>query len=341
MNRSLEAAPLISPELYNPQRFVHPETGKVVQLEQDLRERAIQTLILAREAVSVPTQSGYYVRTAVSTAEGLFGYGGNIESWAGKAEQHGETAAICTAYQLNGEFIKGRIDVMANYVPQLDGYACSCGDCRDVIREHCHIAKGYIFDGNPDKGFIYTLPMKEMYNDIFQGGTMELVPEGLFEEARRALLKAQDGLVHPHRRRFIYGAAAQNARGDIFPGIHIAQAGYHPIHPFQSIESKIYGFADSTAEYTITDVVVVCGEDIPYIQYAGRQVLDDHRSRQAQALDAIADDIRIKIVKLDQSGDIVAVQQTTAREWLPYPFSLADFGMDHVIQEDFEKIIQY
>lgn len=322
----------------NPQRFVEPLTGVNVELSESIRIRAIDTLRMAENAVCLPDQSHFFVMTAVSTANREWGVGGNKESWAGKAEQHGETSAIDNCYQQFGPTVKGKIDVIGFYVPEIDpsSYAGSCGDCLDVMREHCS-PDGIIVDGNPDTGIIRTLRVNQVYKDTFSNTPGFPLNHSLVHTAIDALNRAQLGLVPMERRNLVYGVSGRTRSGLDVAGVYIGMSGYHPIRPLSAMVAQLTNNAHRMEDYALETVYIVMPENLPYISYADRQVLEDHRSRQ-QAMGGKSD-IDIVCIRIDSKGRIVQKEQTAASEWLPYPFSVGHFGMNDVLQEDAERLL--
>lgn len=309
-------------------QFALEGNGDFELTEQD-KEQIAKLLEHAREAQNNPMVSGYHVRAVIADAEGNWGRGGNLEVPNHTyAHNHGETAALSDFIQRHGP------EVLIRYLGfYTDGASkvTPCGNCRDVLASHIDMDNGIGFSGSPDSA-ISVVRLKNFYCDKFKLCKEGADDDELLKTASESLERAYSPYAKPETT--CYGAAIRMKDGAVHSARGFTNAGYHNT---RALPATIAGIKASAIDGVIPESIIlsVTGQT-PSVDYASRQDLEEYRAGLAAVLKNPDIHVPIFIYWTDDKGKI-KVYKTDTKEWLPLPFTAANFGVDDKLADSFRK----
>lgn len=295
----------------------------------------------AKRARAYPDQSGFFVRTAGITKNGVVWSGGNKEYSHSDAFIHGETAVVSGLRDQTDS----PIDAIAWYRDKETGpgdFGRPCGNCRDILRKYCG-PETILLNGN-ETGFVYT-KLKDFIFDNFKANELNNFTLGLVPQALRALRASTDVYLPEPMKKFLYSSLLIGDWSPTWPGSHYSNVGYDSVTPvLGSVISwkNSYPFGTiSKRSLHLSKLLVVSETGIPDVFYRDRQAileLDEVVRRFTKK-----GPLKIELVHAKESsnGSLVIHDSriTDTEEWLPHPFSPGAFRMDDVMDEQLAKLI--
>jgi hypothetical protein len=189
-----------------------------------------------------------------------------------------------------------------------------------------NFATGLAFAGNPDLGQIIYAPLKSFYHDDFQEA-------GEIDEFDRAALLASgesySRIYNPYADDYRkgHGAAILMQNHTMYSATGFTNAGYHGVASLAATLGTIKpAELSGLIPQRVTFTVGAGGQ----VDYGTRQHLEEYRA----GLAAYTGDpnLHFPIHVHELNGK---VRETNTQEWLPQPFSAADFGMDEQLSLSF------
>lgn len=316
--------------------------------EQILRKPAYLMALRVAESSRVPNPkfSNYFVRGSLNGMAC-----GNIEYGLCQALHCEESGAPLPKVFCS----PGDNPVLAFYSPRLesadnlDFLLGPCGNCRDILLD-VFGEKLEVVSGSPNGGLAVVVPFSfYLFDDYKQLGlgrlwwldeTLSL--DGLltraaatFAEGRRLEHDAfSPPDIHPERK---YYAMVETANGGVYYGAFDLQCEYHPIYPLRDATRQARRSHDSD----ILRVVIVrrdSARQVPHVMYKDRQHLLGTVVEE-QLLSGKEVNPPVLLVAHNggkgSAGELVIadVWKTSARQWLPSPFTETAFGADFVKAE--------
>lgn len=299
----------------------------------ELRNRFSLVMQLAAEAKAHPSQSGFFVRTAGMTKNGMYYKGGNKEFAHSHAIPHGETAVASGLLDLTDSPIevigwhqKGEITS--------ENFGRPCGNCRDYLREFCK-PETFFLNGN-ENAYVVT-QLKDYLFEGFKKMEDPKVRKSDLKETFKALLGSNDVYLPEDLKPDVYGAALVTHDGMVWPGGLYTNVGYDPVNAvMNAINNWRWNYPTGEVldkRLRIRKLLVVGGAKMPHIFYRDRQAileLDEILRKYTRNSEPL------KVQILDANG---GSYETNVEEMLPRPFSPGAFRMDDVMLGQLGKII--
>lgn len=299
----------------------------------ELKNKFSLVMRLAAEAKAYPDQSGFFVKTAGMTKNGICYKGGNKEYGHSDAFIHGETAVVSGLRDLTDSPIEV-IGWHKDGEISSEDFGRPCGNCRDILSKYCN-PETFLLNGNV-KGYVVAQLKDYLFNEF-----RPIDPFNVDFRGVRAALDAAKGANNvylPEKlKKDIYGAALITEDGMIWQGGGYTNVGYDAIPP---IMNAIINWRWNYPSGTIQDKrlriqkLVVAGEfKTPNIFYRDRQAILE------------LDEILRKFTKNTEPLKVQIVSthldafETDVEEMLPRPFSPGAFRMDDVMLGQLGKII--
>lgn len=304
---------------------MNPETP--YKLSDQEMEICHQLISKTETAFADPRQSGYFVKTAGVTENGDIVTGGNKENSLSDAFVHGETAVISRIRDQYGEVAIKAIGFYQEGDVSEENIS-PCGACRDVLIQQTS-PELLLMSGNKNK--IVVLKLRDFIFEDFH----EIMPTDLdsigVKQAIIALNKGIDEYLPKNLKRKVYGVSIIDQNGKNYRGSLYTNAGYDAITPgLAAVQTWVN--SDVNKRCNIDKIVIVSKSEIPSPFYRDRQALLELAEVTYQKK------VRVELIQLDNSDNILKVATTDTNEWLPRPFSALSFGMHDLIQSQHNKM---
>lgn len=288
---------------------------------------------LAGEAKAYPHQSGYFVKTAGMTKNGIYYKGGNKEYAHSDAFIHGETAVVSGLRDMTDSSIEV-IGWHREGVLTSADFGRPCGNCRDVLKEYCS-PETFLLNGNKDSYVVTRL--KDFLFEDFKKADFSKIKISDLRPALEALSGGNDIYLPEKLKGETYGASLVAWDGTVWPGGDYTNVGYDSIPPVMSaIINWRWNYPTGTVldkRLKIRKLLVAGKRGIPDILYRDRQAileLDEVLRKYTKSPQPL------KVQILNGRGE---VYETNVEEMLPGPFSPGAFRMDDVMLAQLGKII--
>lgn len=318
--------------------------GKVK--ETPLREAQVLKILSYVEALAVannslvpnPLFSDYFVKGSIGIVGGRFLPAGNIEYGVMQA-LHCEECAVAAFRAHYGWDVKGEIVFgFASSKKEINTPPTCCGNCRDIMIDALGTDFEFVSGGleteeaaiSSMKSLLFNSPKRvELPADIcgfnFRRDELQLLVHRVLENEKVLANDAYSPInVFPERH---YSVAIVSS-GDTYSGAIDGMCEYHPIYPMRDAvrEARRHNFP------SIKFVVVVHDEKLsvgpPHVMYKDRQHLLE-MNLQWELLSCEEHDPPVLLVN-HRNGVLTSVWQTSAKEWLPFPFTPRNFGKEFV-----------
>lgn len=315
------------------ERILFAKEDRSNLLTPELLNKFSFVMQLASEAKAYPSQSGFFVRTAGMTKNGMYYKGGNKEFAHSNANPHGETAVVSGLLDLTDspiEIIGWHKD---GEISSKD-FGRPCGNCRDYLSEFCK-PETFLLNGN-ENAYVVT----QLKDYLFQGFKKIEFPKVRSSDLKKtfsALFGSNDVYLTDDLKPDVYGAALVTEDGLVWPGGLYTNVGYDPVN---AVMNAINNWRWNYPTGNILDkrlrfkkLLVVGGDRIPHIFYRDRQAIleqDEILRKYTKKAEPL------KVQMFTKNGD---AYETDVEEMLPSPFSPGAFRMDDVILGQLGKII--
>lgn len=318
--------------------FQGPECKEKIS---DPDERWTQALEAALHSRATPRQSGYHVHTGGVTQSGEVVFGANHEIGITSTSAHGEEDMINHAVNIYGE--EDPVEIIAfaglgggEIIPP------HCGNCRDVINEYTSINQLTVINGPKEGGRAIVMPGSTYFNDTFPEVTNDTLiqeinnSEGL-DEAVAAVKRSYD-IQATDKTPTRYGAAIVMG-DDTFSGSFLGDTAYHSIYP---LAAAIIHYRESKRRCKenslIKEIYITAPEDNFKVMYRDRQHILEFTQGSQLFNNQQQSNVPIFLISTDSRDEITQIRKTNTDEWLPYPFSPANLGLESELARGFGKI---
>lgn len=313
-----------------PPVFWDPIRNESLSLSRELQRKYITLIHRAKEAKVFPDQSEFPVRSSASTKSGKIITGGNAESGFSDTITHGETSLTAVALAKYGK--EDPIDTICFYDLQTveKTYASPCGDCRDKTLYYW--GRDLTFLQGNEKLITVSKLSDYLYDGFTAINPTELNPIGRIE-AFRALNQSVDVYLPAYLKKKLYGAAIISKRGEKWAAGLYTNAGYDSSSP---ILNSVIMWRYNNPDVQLDKLVVVGYDFVPSPLYRDRQAfleLDESTS----LVTGRQKPLPVELISIDSNANSSSVGYvdgawvTDSRQWLPYPFSPRDFGMNDAL----------
>lgn len=300
------------------------------QLTNEEREIALHLLGIAETAIAEPYQSGFHVRAAIMNDKGDIDVGGNDEYAFSDAFVHGETSALAASLAKHGRQPMKALAFYSLFSPpdlEKEPVGGSCGNCRDVFNEYGN-PEMMIFEGDGKNWISVTRQRDYLFDDFQPMEPASISKEGL-EEAVNGISIGVEEYLPEHLRKGVYGVALVGESGRVWKGSLDTNAGYDATTPLVAAK-QVWRNAEPEAKLKKI-VIAVGGEDIPKPLYRDRQAAME-LDESLMLYTGRTQPLRVELLQVDNSGQIVKASITNTREWMPIPFTAGSFGMTDAVQ---------
>ncbi len=299
-------------------------------------ERALE--VAAESQVANPPFSKYFVKESIGAPFNPFMAAGNIEyGWC--QALHGEESAVAAFRTMYGRSLGEPQPILGIIAGNPERIANPCGNCRDIMLED--LGKDFeVVSAAAEGGMAVVVKMSDYLFDrpVARDLDFEDLRQEFDHKLRRLVNHAHrmendaysPGTVHPERRYF----AMIEAVGGVHCGAHDVMCEYHPIYALRDAVRQ----ARRERNSHIKEVVIAgpsAGEGIiPHVMYKDRQHLLE-LNLQGELMAGKECDPPVHLLTYDEkqfrhatlfSGALVGAWTTSVKEWLPFPFSPANFG---------------
>jgi cytidine deaminase len=287
---------------------------------------------LAGEANAYPDQSGFFVRTAGVTKNGIYYRGGNKEYGHSDAFIHGETAVASGLRDLTDQPIEAIAWYRKGEIKPTD-FGRPCGNCRDILRKYC-TPELFLLNGN-EKAFVVA-QLKDYLFENFRKIEFSKIDTSATRSALNAARGGNDVYLPEKMKPEIYGAALVAEDGSVWTGDHYSNVGYDSVTP---VLSAVIGWhndypkgAVDKNRLRLSKLVIVGEHTTPDVFYRDRQAileLDEILRKFTKV-----GPLKVQIINFDGLA-----YETNVEEWLPGPFSPGAFRMDDVMLGQLGKLV--
>jgi len=300
------------------------------ELNNEEIEMCCELISRAKNAFSDPSQSGFQVRAAGITEDGHIVTGGNKENSHSDAFVHGETAVVS---RIRDEYGKTPIKAIGFFKEGENVGVTPCGACRDVLIQQTS-PNLILVSGNENK-----IVVNKLKNFLFEN-FHPIEPKNLdkigINDAKIALNKGVDVYLPEDLKKEIYGVTIIDQNMEKFRGSLYTNTGYDAITPGLAAV-QTWNNSSLKRRTDIDEIIFVSKEKIPSPFYRDRAALSE-LADITRLFNGRESNIRVKLIQLDELNNIKKAAITDTDEWLPLPFSARSFGMDEVIENQYNKM---
>jgi cytidine deaminase len=302
--------------------------------KRDVYLKALSTA--SRSQVPSPIFSKYFCKECATELHGSPVPAGNIEYGFLQA-LHGEESAVA-ALRASYPHAQGEDIVLGFYdsAKRVMRPDSPCGNCRDIMREN--FGENFeIVAGNPESEIALVVPMSfylfENYRPVkVEGRHVNAVQRIVFEGRYLENDFYSPADVHPRRKYYVGIKTVQKT----YFGAHDIMCDYHPIYALRDAVRQARRNHDPYFEE-----VWIVGKDVhgepPDVMYKDRQHLLELNLEQELLLGMEYDPTVFLATYDGEDGKPRTIWQTTAKEWLPFPFAAKNFMNLDAMAEYFKK----
>ncbi len=280
----------------------------------------------ALQSHPTPIGSGYKVHTAGITRSGIIVRGSNHEYGITRA-LHGEESVVNAALEAAGT--EDPLVTIALVAGQPGNIATPCGNCRDILLQYT-APDALVISASSQGGEVKILPLNAYFKQEFEEVTIPLPPE-IIAHSQRAAALAYDLYAKPEQ---VYLAALQTAAGVFAAGIETDVA-YHPSLPIRNALLSVREALDPR-RLNIESLYVISHGHAPQVPYLERQHLLEFVERLTAAR-KISAPLPIILAELTLNHRVLHTWKTNSQEWLPYPFSPANLGLQDRLEDSLKS----
>ena len=315
-------------------KFIDGFSKKPIEHINPKWELALESALKSK---ATPTQSGYHVNAGGVTKSGNISFGSNHEMGITDTSTHGEEAVISYALDQYGK--EDPIQIIAYAGLEGGGKIVgSCGNCRDIIEEYTDLESLVIINGPREGGIASIIPGKSFFKDDFN----KIHPNNkkFFKnnpgiiEALKAEKNAYD--IYSPSNTKIYGASIFCGSGEIFRGGFRGNVSYHPDLPISSAIANFRDGSDEPERKNIIFITIASSKGIPKVLYKDRQDAMEF----AEAMQSLngKSGVPLPVYLIDAKNK--KAFKTDTYEWLPYPFSPKNLGLENKIAEGYKRLFE-
>lgn len=273
-----------------------------------------------------PSFSGYFVRGSGTTFNNANPpQSGNIEYGHCQALHNEEATVAALASRKNSVEFEGfpAIAIVAGKGKgSLDSFTMPCGNCRDILRDTLG-PDCVVLSGTEDGGIALVAKLSDALFENYQ-------PISAFD-IWGTVRRCEEIFHNPyHNPNYLplrnYGVCVLTGKKGSFKKIYgssFVHADFHPIYPIESVGLQMW----LKKEFHVNMVAVVAegnGSAPPDVMYRDRQRLLE-MVVENELLTGHKIDPYIYLFAHDRRV-VTGAWRTTAKEWLPFPFSPHNFG---------------
>jgi len=310
---------------------------EVKPLDNDQLERLRSYQMSLEEAkdskISNPVFSKYHVRSCVVSSDKTRSRGGNIEYGLCQA-LHGEESVVVSFRDSHQGAFFSHPGVLGLIAGAPGNPATPCGNCRDILLDEFG-TDFEVVSGAGEGGLALVVKFEDYLFDRFEKiNQRDLADwinikdlESLIKQGRRLEdIPYFDGKVHPERRYF---AVVTGKNGKQYVGASEGLVDYHTNYALRDAlrtMRKEGGFMPS-------DVIIIGESESntpPHVMYKDRQHLLERIDRGIP-LSGFGPELDVSVTLINVNPEkfsVVSAWQTSAREWLPMPFTPANLGSE-------------
>jgi len=291
----------------------------------------------ANSMVANPFYSKYFCREGIVSADRKAA-AGNIEYGFCQA-LHGEESAVAAWRAIVGQGNPEPV-TLGIFSPEFTVARPSnpCGNCRDIMRDEFGSAELEIVRGRPDGEVAVVVPLAyylfDDYDRLVARGELSSASKahGELRNARKALWDTfyggraiENDAYSPKNVNLLrrYYVRIDTASGQ-YLGAHDVMSDYHPLYALRDAVRQVRRENDITTGLTAI-YVICCGDGTlpPDVMYKDRQHLLE-LNLQTELVDGRESDPPIYLGTMAE-GDLTGMWRTSAKKWLPFPFTARNF----------------
>lgn len=299
-----------------------------VETTEEERSRALEAVIASQDANATPRQSGYHVRAAAWTKNGIYP-GGNMEYGLSDAFIHGESAAVTHAYAREKNPDIKAIGFSSEATTPDELIVRPCGNCRDILNDYVS-PDTLIANGNEHVVMIGRLS-SYLAQDFERAEDFEWWNEEEFWPGAESVSWGIDAFLPDELKGRMYGAVLLGKEEIV--GSHYTNGAYDSTTPgVVAINALRYV---GNVEMDLKRVVYAhFGDELtpPHVFYRDRQAMlemDEVIARQVSR----SGKLPVSLLSIDRdTQQVIGEWRTNTAEMLPYPFTPGEFGMDDAIE---------
>lgn len=275
---------------------------------------------------SKPVFSGYFVRGSGTTFNNANPpQSGNIEYGHCQALHNEEATVAALASIKNSAEFEGfpAIAIVAGKGKgTLGNFTMPCGNCRDILRDTLG-PDCIILSGTEDGGIALVMKLSDALFENYEPisafdvwGTVRRSDE-IFHNPYN------NPNIHPLRNYGVCVLTGKNGFSKKIYGASFVHADFHPIYPIESVSLQMW----LRREFRVKMVAIVAEGDgtfPPDVMYRDRQRLLEMMVED-ELLSEQKNDSYIYLFTHNRRA-VTGAWRTTAKEWLPFPFSPHNFG---------------
>ena len=293
----------------------------------------LKLLEYASFANATPLQSGYNVRGAARTTNGLILIGSNHEFGANSAIHCEESLAVMLVDIKKGEVL----DAISILAGDPGNIATPCGNCRDVLKQYGD-KDSVIISASPNGGLATVTPLQSYFKDDFS----QVSDLRQFSLLNKSVLMARKGEIWSDtlgtKDEFAYGAAIESHDGELFFGGLEGSIEYHPVPPIKCAMIVMKYSSENPNRFNIKGITLTKKGGMPKVTYRDRQYLRGLADR-VNAFYHRREPIPVTLLQLSEAGEAEKGWATNSDEWLPHPFTAINLGLENGLEESIRKLL--